>query len=49
MGKSPYDWMNGLGEWAEWLASRPNVAKKDDALRFGILGAANIAYVLLKP
>lgn len=38
-----------MGEWAEWLASRPNVAKKDDALRFGILGAANIAYVLLKP
>ncbi|KAH3910813.1 hypothetical protein HBI56_004410 [Parastagonospora nodorum] len=47
MGKSPYDWMNGLGEWAEWLASRPNVPKKDDALRFGILGAANIALTAL--
>lgn len=36
------DWMNTIGEWAEWLARRPDVAKKDGALRIGILGAANI-------
>jgi hypothetical protein len=31
----------------EWMAKRPKVAKKDEALRFGILGAANIAYALI--
>jgi hypothetical protein len=35
--------INTIGEWAEWLAQRPAVPKKDSALRFGILGAANIA------
>jgi hypothetical protein len=37
--------LNAMGEWGEWLARRPNVPKKDGALRFGILGAANIGLV----
>jgi hypothetical protein len=37
---------NSVGEWTDWLARRPNVTKKDGALRFGILGAANIGSVL---
>jgi len=37
------DLFNVFGEWAEWLARRPVVAKKEGALRFGILGAAQIA------
>jgi hypothetical protein len=38
--------LNTMGEWSEWLARRPLVPKKDGALRFGILGAANIGSVL---
>ncbi|KAL6712395.1 hypothetical protein ACN47E_000272 [Coniothyrium glycines] len=38
-----YDYMNPLNEWIEWFAGRKPVSKKDGALRFGILGAANIA------
>jgi hypothetical protein len=37
--------LNTMGEWSEWLARRPLVPKKDGALRFGILGAANIGLV----
>lgn len=35
--------LNAIGEWGEWLARLPNAVKKDNALRFGILGAAMIA------
>ncbi|CAO2657338.1 Nn.00g034640.m01.CDS01 [Neocucurbitaria sp. VM-36] len=37
------DWLNYVGEFSEWISRRPTVTKKDGALRFGILGAANIA------
>jgi hypothetical protein len=37
--------LNDIGSWVEWMARRPKVAKKDGALRFGILGAAAIASV----
>ncbi|RAR09209.1 oxidoreductase domain-containing protein [Stemphylium lycopersici] len=37
------DWLNSLGEFGEWAAGRKPVTKRDDALRFGILGAAKIA------
>ena len=37
------DWLNSLAEFGEWAAGRKPVAKKADALRFGILGAAKIA------
>ncbi|KAH7079127.1 hypothetical protein BKA63DRAFT_409525 [Paraphoma chrysanthemicola] len=43
MGLSPMDILNPVGEWIEWLTRRPEVPKKDNALRFGILGAAKIA------
>ncbi|KAF1841708.1 oxidoreductase domain-containing protein [Cucurbitaria berberidis CBS 394.84] len=36
-------WINYIGDFAEWVSRRPEVRKKEDALRFGILGAANIA------
>ena len=39
------DWLNYLGEFGEWAAGRNPINKNDDALRFGILGAAAIAYV----
>ncbi len=37
------DWANVIGDWADWLFGSKPLPKKDDALRFGILGAANIA------
>ncbi|RMZ72144.1 Oxidoreductase [Pyrenophora seminiperda CCB06] len=37
------DWLNYLGEFSEWAGGRRPVKKNDDALRFGILGAAAIA------
>ncbi|KAH7402606.1 hypothetical protein BKA66DRAFT_544734 [Pyrenochaeta sp. MPI-SDFR-AT-0127] len=37
------DLINYVGDFLEWLSRRPAVTKKEDALRFGILGAANIA------
>ncbi|KAF1834472.1 oxidoreductase domain-containing protein [Decorospora gaudefroyi] len=40
-------WMNSIAEFGEWAAGRKPVTKKEDALRFGILGAANIAPVAL--
>jgi hypothetical protein len=39
------DWLNSGAEFGEWAAGRKPVTKKSDALRFGILGAAKIAYV----
>jgi len=39
------DLLNYLGEFGEWAAGRRPVKTNDDALRFGILGAAAIAYV----
>lgn len=45
MTRTAMEWINDIGEWMEWLANRPNVAKKDGTLRFGILGAANIGSV----
>lgn len=41
-----YDFINWMGDIGEWAAGRKDVVKKDGVLRFGILGAANIAYVL---
>jgi len=38
-----FDWVNYLTEFGEWAAGRKPVIKREDALRFGILGAANIA------
>ncbi|KAF2823588.1 NAD(P)-binding protein [Ophiobolus disseminans] len=43
MAMTVMDWLNLIGEWSEKLARRPNDVKKDGALRFGILGAAQIA------
>lgn len=37
------DLINYLADFLEWLSRRPEVTKKEGALRFGILGAANIA------
>ncbi|KAE8835501.1 hypothetical protein HRS9122_07771 [Pyrenophora teres f. teres] len=37
------DCLNYLGEFGEWAAGRKPINKNDDALRFGILGAAAIA------
>ena len=37
------DWINSITDFGEWAAGRKPVAKKADALRFGILGAAKIA------
>jgi hypothetical protein len=37
--------LNLIAEFGEWAAGRKPVTKKSDALRFGILGAAKIAYV----
>jgi hypothetical protein len=39
------DWLNSSAEFTEWAAGRKPVTKNSDALRFGILGAAKIAYV----
>ena len=39
------DWLNSMAEFGEWTGGRKPVTKKSDALRFGILGAAKIAYV----
>lgn len=36
------EWLQTIGDWAEWWNAPPPVAKKDGALRFGILGAAMI-------
>ncbi|KAF1941521.1 oxidoreductase domain-containing protein [Clathrospora elynae] len=36
------DWLTSFAELGEWMAGRKEVVKKDNALRFGILGAANI-------
>lgn len=36
------DLLNSLAEFGDWAAGRKPVAKKDNALRFGILGAAKI-------
>ena len=41
------DLLNLIAEFGEWAAGRKPVAKKEDALRFGILGAANIAPLAL--
>lgn len=40
------DWLSSLDEFGKWAAGRKPVAKKDDALRFGILGAAKIACMI---
>ena len=37
------DLLNVIAEFGEWAAGRKPVAKEEDALRFGILGAAKIA------
>lgn len=37
------EFFNFLGDMSEAMAHRPKLAKKDGALRFGILGAATIA------
>jgi hypothetical protein len=37
------DLLNLAAEFGDWAAGRKPVAKKDDALRFGVLGAAKIA------
>jgi len=39
------DWLNSMAEFGEWAGGRKPVTKKSDALRFGVLGAAKIAYV----
>jgi hypothetical protein len=45
-----YDVFNALGEFGEWAAGRKvQISKKDGALRFGILGAANIGYEIRVP
>jgi hypothetical protein len=44
---SLYSIFNPLAEFGEWVAGRKvPIPKKETALRFGILGAANIKYVL---
>lgn len=40
------DWLSSLAGFGEWAAGRKPVAKKHDALRFGILGAAKIACMI---
>ncbi|KAJ4374168.1 hypothetical protein N0V83_002909 [Neocucurbitaria cava] len=40
---SRLDLFNYICDFAEWVSGRQAVTKKDGALRFGILGAANIA------
>jgi hypothetical protein len=44
---SLYSIFNPLAEFGEWVAGRKvPIPKKETALRFGILGAAGIKYVL---
>jgi hypothetical protein len=44
---SLYSILNPLTEFGQWMAGRNGpIPKKETALRFGILGAAGIKYVL---